>query len=170
MTIFDFVVLALIAASVVAGALRGLVRAAITGLALILGIIFAARGYAMAGALLRALGVVDAPDVASAAGFLLIVGFAFIIGLVAGGLVRGGLRRTRLEWFDHALGAAFGLVRGLAVCSVIYLGLVAFPVRLSAVAEARTAPILARGAKVLAICTSSDVRARFITEYRRLTA
>ena len=47
MTIFDFVVLALIAASVVAGALRGLVRAAITGLALILGIIIAARGYAM---------------------------------------------------------------------------------------------------------------------------
>jgi hypothetical protein len=79
------------------------------------------------------------------------------------------LRRARLEWFDRVLGGAFGLLRGVAVCSAIYLALTAFPVRLSSVEEARTAPALAQGARLLALCTSEDVRVRFLAGYRSLT-
>ena len=38
------------------------------------------------------------------------------------------------------LGGAFGLLRGWLVCSILYLALTAFPVRLSSVEEATTAP------------------------------
>jgi hypothetical protein len=58
----------------------------------------------------------------------------------------------------------------MAVCSVIYLALTAFPVRLETVAEARTAPALAEGAKLISWLTSADMRARFEAEYRRLTS
>ena len=165
MTIFDFIVLALVGASVVAGALRGLVRALITCAALIAGLFVAAHGYESAGAVLRGLGVAGSTAAANAGGFLLIIALALGIGFVAGRLVGRGLRRARLQWFDRALGAAFGLVRGLAVCSIMYLALTAFPVRLDSVAEARTAPVLAEGARLLAAFTSRDVRTRFLDEH-----
>lgn len=170
MTVFDIFVLAIVGASIVAGALRGLVRALITVVALLLGLILAARGYATAGSLLRAVGLVESDAAASAGGFLLIVALALTFGFAIGALARGGLRRARLEWFDRALGALFGFLRGMAVCSSLYLALTAFPVRLSSVEEASTAPALAAGAQVLSACTSSDVRSRFIAEYKRLAS
>ena len=165
MTVFDLIVLALVGASVVAGALRGLVRALITGAALIVGLFIAAHGYESAGAVLRGVGIAESGAAANAGGFLAIMGVALGLGFIAGRLVSGGMRRAHLEWFDRTLGAAFGLVRGLAVCSIMYLALTAFPVLLDAVAEARTAPVLAEGARLLAAFTSQDLRARFLDEH-----
>ena len=165
MTVFDFIVLALVGASVVSGALRGLVRALITSAALIAGLLVATHGYESAGAILRGAGVAESVAAANAGGFLLITFLALGAGFVVGRMVTRGLRRARLQWFDRALGAAFGLVRGLAVCSIMYLALTAFPVRLDSVAEARTAPVLAEGARLLAAFTSRDVRTRFLDEH-----
>jgi membrane protein required for colicin V production len=165
MTVFDFIVLALVGASVVAGALRGLVRALMTGAALIVGLFVAARGYEAAGALLQGLGIVESRAAGYAGGFLLIMCVALGVGFFAGRLVTGSLRRVRLQWFDRALGATFGFIRGLAVCSIMYLALTAFPVRITSVTEARTAPLLAEGARLLAFFTSQDVRTRFLEEF-----
>ena len=112
MTFFDFVVIVLVGASVVAGALRGLVRAALVGAALIIGVIVAAQIYKPVGCFMRGVELVGSVEAANAAGFLLVVGVALIAGFAAGRLVRGGLRRARLEWFDHLLGGVFGFVRG----------------------------------------------------------
>lgn len=169
MTAFDLFVLAVVGASILAGALRGLLRAAIASAALILGLVMAAQSYEMAGTALKSIGLVASTAAAHAGGFLLIVGAVFALGLALGELLRGRLRQARLAWFDRLLGSIFGLLRGIAVCSVIYLALTAFPVRLAAVREARTAPALAAGAKMLAACTSPDVRTRFLSEYKRLT-
>jgi membrane protein required for colicin V production len=168
MTFFDFLVLALVASSVVSGALRGIVRALVTGAALILGLLIAARGYGVAGAILRGLGLVETKEGANAGGFLLIMVVVLAAGFFAGRLVRGGLRRVHLEGVDRLLGGAFGLLRGWAVCSILYLALTAFPVRLSSVAEARTAPLLAQGAKMLGVFTSQEVRTRFYKSYSDL--
>ena len=166
MTFFDLIVLALVGASVVAGALRGLVRGLLTGVALLVGLIMAAQGYEMAGAFLSAVGLMEAGAGANAGGFLLIVGGIFLFGFIAGRWVAGSLRRARLGWLDGALGASFGLIRGMAVCSILYLALTAFPVRLDSVEQARTAPILAAGARVLVTFTSRDIRTRFFNEHR----
>ena len=165
MTVFDLIVLALCGASVVAGALRGLVRAVLTVVALIAGLIVAARGYETAGGFLRALGLVESTAAAHAAGFLALTGLIFALGFVAGHLLSSRLRRTRLAWFDRALGAGFGLLRGFFVSSALFLALTAFPVRISSVEEARTAPLLAEGAKLLTAFTSSDVRLNFLKQY-----
>ena len=168
MTVFDLIVVAFVGASMVAGALRGLVRALLTGVALVIGLILAARMYEAAGAILRRIGIVESNAAADACGFLAVVIIALAAGFVAGRLVTGGLRRARLEWFDRLLGAAFGFVRGLAICSILYLALTAFPVRISSVTQARTAPLLAEGARVLSIFASQDLRTRFLDEYRAL--
>lgn len=168
MTVFDLFVLAIVVASSVAGALRGLARALLTGIALIIGLVLAARGYEAVGAGLRELGLVESNAWANACGFLFIVLLVFFAGFVAGRMLRGSLQSAHLGWIDRVLGGAFGMLRGMAVCSLFYLALTAFPVRLVSVEEARTAPALAVGASVLARLTSQDVRARFLNEYRRL--
>ncbi len=168
MTFFDFIVLTLAASSVVAGALRGIVRSLLTVAALIVGLILAARGYAAAGSVLKGLGLVETDAAAHAGGFLLIITVALAGGFFAGRMVKGGLRQVRLEWFDRLLGGAFGLLRGWLVCSILYLALTAFPVRLSSVEEATTAPILAQGVKLLGVFTSEEVRARFYEGYTDL--
>jgi membrane protein required for colicin V production len=170
MTFFDLFVLAIIGSSVIAGALRGLVRALVTGVALVFGLIVAAHAYHVAGALLVGLGLVESQVTASAGGFLLIVGVALAVGFILGQFIKTRLGRTRLGLVDRAVGAAFGFVRGAAVCSIIYLALTAFPVRLGTVEHALMAPALAEGARLLALCTSADVRTRFLAEYQRLFA
>ena len=170
MTVFDLFVLAIVGASVAAGALRGLVRALVATLGLAVGFFVATYTYQAAGAFLRGFGLVESNEAAHAAGFLLMVGIVLTAGFILGASARAGLRRARLEWFDRALGAGFGLLRGAAVCSVVYLALTAFPVRLESVAQARTAPALAEGARLLALCTSDDVRARFLAQYQQLFA
>src|SRR5437588_7132160 len=80
MTVFDLIVLALVGASFVAGAMRGLVRALIATGALLVGLIFAARGYEFVGALLRGIGLVETRGAAEAGGFLLVVGVALVLG------------------------------------------------------------------------------------------
>ena len=165
MTVFDLIVLALCGASVMAGALRGLVRALLTGLALIAGLVIAARGYAAAGEAFRALGLVESNAAAQAAGFLVLTGIIFGLGFIGSYFLSRRLRRTRLAWFDRALGAGFGLLRGFFVSSALFLALTAFPVRLNSVEEARTAPLLAEGAKLLTAFTSQDVRSSFLKQY-----
>ena len=170
MTVFDLFVLAIVGASVAAGALRGLVRALITGLGLVAGFLVATYTYQAAGTFLRRLGAFESVEASHAAGFLLMTGVVLLVGFVLGESARAGLRRARLEWFDRALGAGFGLVRGVAVCSVVYLALTAFPVRLESVQTARTGPALAEGARLLALCASGEVRARFLARYNHLFA
>jgi membrane protein required for colicin V production len=165
MTVFDLIVLSLCGASIVAGALRGLVRAVLTGAALIVGLVVAARGYETAGTFIRALGLVESNEAAHAAGFLALTGLIFGLGFFAGHLLSSRLKRTRLAWFDRALGAGFGLLRGFFVSSALFLALTAFPVRISSVEEARTAPLLAEGAKLLTAFTSQDVRSSFLKQY-----
>jgi membrane protein required for colicin V production len=170
MTFFDLIVLALLGASLISGALRGFVRALIATVAMLVGVVVAAQSYEAAGAVLRATGMFESRATANACGFLLLVAIALALGFLAGELLRGSLRRAKLQWMDRVLGALFGLVRGLAVCSVVYLALTAFPVRLDTVEEARTAPALAEGAKLISWLTSEEMRTRFQVEYMRLTS
>lgn len=168
MTFFDFFVLTLIASSVVAGALRGIVRALLTGVALVIGLLIAARGYHVTSTIFRGVGLIESKETANAVGFLFIVLAVFAAGFFLGELISKGLRRVHLQWLDRLLGGAFGLLRGWAVCSVLYLALTAFPVHLDSVTEAETAPLLAQGAKMLGAFTSEEVRTRFYKSYTDL--
>lgn len=170
MTFFDLFVLAIVGASVASGALRGFVRALIASVGLAVGFFIASHTYEQAGAFLRGFGAVESVEAGYAAGFLLMVGIVLAVGFILGQSARAGLKRAKLQWFDRALGAGFGLVRGVAVSSIVYLALTAFPVRIEAVARARTGPALAEGARLLALCTSDEVRARFLAQYQHLFA
>ena len=99
------------------------------------------------------------------------MGFAAILILIiaAGSLLTFGLRsalkRVKLSWMDHALGAAFGLLRGWLICSAVYLGLTAIPLQPDAVRRAALAPALLEGTRVISYLTSQGMRQKFAAGY-----
>lgn len=167
MTVLDYFVLIVVVASTISGATRGILKGIISLISAVAGLIAAAHLYVYAAALFR--GLVETARAASLLGFVAV----FLLALVAGSLVsrwlRGRLKRARLDWLDHTLGAAFGLARGWLICSVIYLALTAFPVRLATVEQATFAPALLEGTRVIAYLTSTELRERFFEGYVKVT-
>jgi|SRR5947209_10218953 len=163
MTVLDYFVLIVVIVSVIWGASRGLIKGIFSVTSAIVGLFLAAQLYPLA-ARLFALFTASART-ANLLGFVSL----FLLALVAGSLLarwlRSGIKRARLDWLDHLLGAAFGLLRGWLICSVIYLALTAFPVKLEAVERASFAPALLEGTRVIAYLTSPDVRQRFLDGY-----
>ena len=96
----------------------------------------------------------------------------FLGVLLAGSLLsrwlRRGMKRVRLSWVDRFLGAGFGVLRGWLICSVVYLALTAFPVKLEAVERATFAPVLLEGTRMISYLTSPELREEFLRGYEMI--
>jgi len=163
MTVLDYFVLIVVVASVASGATRGILKGIISVASALAGLVLAAQFYAQAAIPFGWVGV--AAPWSSLGGFVAI----FVLTIASGSLIthwlRSRLKRARLSWLDHSMGAGFGLVRGWLICSALYLALTAFPVRLAAVERAMLAPALLEGAHVVAYLTSQEMRQRFLGGY-----
>jgi membrane protein required for colicin V production len=168
MTILDYFALIVVVASVASGAIKGLLKGIISISSAVAGLVVAAYLYGYAAALLR--GFAANARAADLLGFVAVFLLALVAGSLLSGWLRRGLKRARLRWIDHALGAAFGLARGWLICSVIYLALTAFPVRLDAVEQAAFAPALLEGTRAISYMTSSELRQRFLDGYTTVQA
>lgn len=158
MTTLDYLVLIIMAISIITGALTGIVKGTIAIVSAIAGLAAAVYFYPYAGRLLSAFA---RPGLADLLGFL----FVYLVVMGAGALLawwlRGLLKRLRMGWADRVLGAQFGLVRGWLICSTLYLALTAFPVWPEAVQRAKLAPMLLEGTRAIALITSHEMRERF---------
>ena len=115
----------------------------------------------------------SSPALASAAGFAVV----FVVVLLVGGAVSAAVTRllkfTGLSVFDHALGAGFGLLRGLLVAIAIVMGAMAFsradqPPR--AIVESRLAPYVVDAAHVVASMAPHDLKEGFRKTYGQVKA
>ena len=163
MTILDYFVVIVVVVSVAFGATRGIIKGIISLSSALVGLVIAAQLYPLAASLFSSF--VSTERAANLLGFITV----FLVVLVGGGLLarflRGRLKRARLDWLDHILGAGFGLARGWLICSAVYLALTAFPVKLEAVEQSAFAPALLEGTRVIAYLTSRDLRERFLDGY-----
>lgn len=166
MTVLDYFVVVVIGSSLILGLVRGIIRASITLLACVVGLVAAGYLYPYAGAIIKP--VVSSETAASFFGFVAVLSSVLLIGVIISILARRALRMFRLAWTDHLLGAAFGLVRGWLICSAIYLALTAFPVRLEAVEQAKLSAMLLEGTRAIAYLTSPEVREKFQSGYGSL--
>src|SRR5262245_52842194 len=139
MTILDYFVLLVVAASVASGALKGIIRVIVSVLFAVAGLILAAHSYGYAASLLR---IFVAAWLANLLGFLEVFLAVSAGGSLLSWRLRSLLKRARMGWTDHAVGAVFGFVRGWLICSVVYLALTAFPLKPDAVEQATLGPAL----------------------------
>lgn len=166
MTVLDYIVLIVILASAASGASKGIIKGVISVVSAVAGVIVAAHLYQYAGSVFSIFGMSE--RAASLAGFIAIFLLVVLLGFALTYALRKVLKRTRLSWADHLLGAGFGLLRGWLVCSALYLALTAFPVKIDAVQRAMFAPELLEGTRVIAYLTSRELRERFYEGYENI--
>lgn len=164
--VLDWIVLTIVVSSVVSSVLKGFAREAISLGAVILGLLLASWFYAEAGNLV--LEYVKTQEIASLIGFAVIFLGILLAGGIVSFLVTKFLQATDLQWFDRLLGAAFGFTRGWLVGSVIFLGLTAFPVRITTIQQSVLGPYLLMSARVLVLVTPAPLKQRFLEGYEEV--
>lgn len=116
----DWVLVAMVGASVLTGLFKGAVRTVFSLAGLAIGFFVASRE---SGALALVLGRWMSDKVAGAVAFILIflgIGLAFAL---VGWLLRRAIEKLSLTWLDRVAGAALGLLRGVAIVGVLALAI-----------------------------------------------
>lgn len=91
--------------------------------------------------------------------FVVFVAVSILAGAI-GRIASWGMKKAGLRWVDRVLGAAFGIVRGLLVVTVVVMATAAFAPNAQWLRQSQTAPyflVIGRGASWLA---PADVRNR----------
>lgn len=146
----DYVIIAVIAISLVTSVIKGLTRELVSLAAAILGILGALWWYPDVARHLEP--YTSSPAVAGFAAFALIFLVFLLLGWLVSKILAGLVKATGLRWFDRFLGAGFGLLRGMLIAAALVLAIVAFaPGKrpIESVAESRLAPTVLHFARAI---------------------
>jgi membrane protein required for colicin V production len=123
-TPLDWVLLAAIFFSILVAAAQGFVYEAFSLAGAVVGFLLAAWEYERL--VPWYLPQVRSEAIAALASFLTIFFLVVLIAGLVARLARWAAHGAGLAWFDRLLGAAFGLVRGLIIATVVVMGIAAF--------------------------------------------
>jgi membrane protein required for colicin V production len=165
-TYLDFIFLVIILVSTGFALRKGLMRELISLAALVGGFLLAAFYHPIVANVFHDWAKTEA--VAGLLGFLIIFLTVLILGAIAAFLVNKFVKMASLEWFDRLMGGVFGFLRGWAVCSIIALALIAFPVRQDVLARSLFAPYLLAGAHAAALVVPQNMKTKFHDEYQKI--
>ncbi len=154
----DYLLLFILATSLIASLARGFVREIAGLVALLLAILLGMWFYGTAAAFF--LPYVSAPQIADFLGFGLIFFAVVSIGGLAGFLVAKVVSVAGLSLFDRLLGGAFGLLKGALMGAIVVFALLAFTPKgpPEAVSRSMVAPYVTWTADVLAAIAPREVR------------
>jgi membrane protein required for colicin V production len=171
MSWLDLVLGLILLVSIVTSFRKGLSREVIGLVSVVLALLLGTWLYGLTGGyLLRYFGSRSA---ANFAGFAVV----FCGVLLAGGLVSlivgKFLKVTGLSFFDHILGAGFGILRGLLVCVALVMGIMAFTSEdrpPAAVVNSRLSPYMVDAARAVSAVAPHELREGFHKAYERVRA
>jgi membrane protein required for colicin V production len=163
---FDLVLLVILAASVMTSFRKGLSREVIGLASVVVALLCGVWFYGLAGGLLTP--YVSSPGVAHLLGFFIVFVGVMLVGGIVSAIVGRFLRVTGLSFFDHILGAGFGLLRGALIAIALVTGVMAFSPAgqpPSAVVRSKIAPYAVDGARVVASVAPHELREGFHKTY-----
>jgi membrane protein required for colicin V production len=121
---FDVFLLLMLLSSAIAGVRTGFARVVVGFVAAIFGFLAAFWCYRLVAVNIAPW--VSRPALADALGFFLVFIGVLILGSLVGAILSRLLKWVGLSWFNHLLGGAAGLVRGVLVVAVMVSAIVAF--------------------------------------------
>jgi membrane protein required for colicin V production len=139
MNLADLLILVVLVVSVVSAFIKGFFVEVFSLAGVILGLFLAAANYG--GLAPWVSHVVENHEVANLIAFLLIALLVMLLAGLAGRLFRGLLRGVGLGIVDRLLGAAFGLVKGCVLVTLVLMGMVAFLPQQKWLDSSRLAPV-----------------------------
>jgi membrane protein required for colicin V production len=159
MTILDWILCAVVLASVITAAMQGFFSEALTTAGLIVGYIVAAWQYrGLAEWFERFL---KNPWLAEILGFLTIFFAIVLLFGIAARITRWIMKQAGLSGFDRFLGALLGLVRGGLMVAIILMGMTAFQPASQLLQDSQLAPYFLVVGRAAIWLAPPDLRARF---------
>jgi membrane protein required for colicin V production len=162
----DAVLGIIVVASVAASFRKGLSREIIGLASVVLGLVLGCWFYGSVAAYLTR--YLSSRAVANFAGFLIVFCGVVIAGAIVSAIIGRFLKVTGLSFFDHLLGAAFGIVRGVLIAAAVILAVLAFapgdpPPQ--AVVNSRLAPYAASTARIFVAMAPRELKDGFHKTY-----
>jgi membrane protein required for colicin V production len=145
--------------SAIAAAAQGFLFELFSLAGVVAGYVFAAWGYRQVAPWFAP--YVSSPWVANIAAFVTIFVVVMLLAGAIARIARWSMKEAGLRWFDRALGAAFGLVRGVLVAMVFALALASFSPGSAVLAQSRVAPYLLVVARAAVWVAPTQVRMQF---------
>lgn len=142
MTTVDWIIVVLLAGSVLAGLMQGFVRAVCAAAGLLGGLVLAAWNYPSIGQPISQ--IVKDLQLANAIGFLLITIAVLAVGVFIGVILSHALHKMGLGCLDRLAGAIFGMMQGVIVVTVGMIVTLAFYPKAAWLTESRLPPYFFR--------------------------
>ncbi|MBS1803278.1 MAG: CvpA family protein [Acidobacteria bacterium] len=135
LTMIDWIIVVILAGSVLAGLARGFFRSVFSLAGLIAGVALASWNYWRIAAFLKKF--IHSVEVADAVAFILIAGFVMVVAAILGYLFAKLFEKVGLGCLDRMAGALFGFAEGLVFITLCILVTVAFFPQTTWLTEAR---------------------------------
>ncbi len=158
MNLLDYILLLIVAVSIVTAAVKGFFYEIWMMAAAIAAILLAAWNYEAAAKWFHWIGV---PEAAHFCGFILILVVVLIAAAVIGRLIRSAMHAVGLKLPDRLLGAGLGLVRGVLLCMAVLAVMIAYPFQPALVQQSHLAPDLLWGSRALVHVVPAELATRF---------
>jgi membrane protein required for colicin V production len=155
----DWILIAILLISLLAGARKGFLRELIGLASLVAGLALASAEYRRAAVWLEP--PIHSRDLAFGVAFLSLFVGVLIAGALISALARKLVHEAGIDGFDRFLGAIFGLVRGIIVGAVVLMAMVAFAIKPVAVQRSRLAPYVSFTSHEIAGLMPPDLRGKF---------
>jgi membrane protein required for colicin V production len=150
MNIGDWIFAAIIVISVLVAAAQGFFLEVFSLAGVVIGFLLAAWEYTRVAAWMT---FINPPWAANLVAFFVIFVVVSILAGAIGRIASWGMKQVGLRWVDRVLGAAFGVIRGLLVVTVVVMATAAFAPNAQWLRQSQTAPyflVVGRGASWLA--------------------
>jgi membrane protein required for colicin V production len=155
----DYILAAVVLASVVTAMMKGFVQALISLASVVIGLVVAAIGYPRAALWFDDL--TKSHEIALGLGFLVLFLGTLLAGALVGLLARKLIKSAGIQWFDRFLGGILGLVGGVLVDAVLLMAMLAFAIKPDIVRQSALAPYVTTGTRVIALIMPANLRAQF---------
>jgi membrane protein required for colicin V production len=162
----DAVLAIIVLASVAASFRKGLSREIIGLASVVLGLVLGSWFYGNVASYL--VQYLSSRALANFAGFLIVFCGVVLVGGLVSAIVGKFLKVTGLSFFDHLLGAAFGIVRGVLIAAAVIMAVLAFApgdAPPQAVVNSRLAPYAASTARIFVAMAPRELKDGFRKTY-----
>lgn len=156
----DWLLAVLLTYSVVRAILRGFFQEAFALGGLVLGFLLACWFYRSLA--MDLMGLINSPQVAQLAAFLLILATIMVLASLIGKLLRRTASAVGLGFADRLLGTLFGLLRGALLGVALLLAITAFLPTAPWIENSLLAPYFLRTAHAVSFVMPSDLRLRLL--------
>ena len=167
MNFLDWLLIVVIAWSILAGFASGFAREGVGFAATVLGILFGFWFYAIPAAWVRDY---FSARVSNLVGFFIVFAIVMLVGAVVSRILQRIFKWSGLSFVDRFLGGAFGLVRGVVLCVAVVTVITAFapapPPQI--IAESKVMPYLTNAANIMAALAPSELKHDFRESVERL--